>query len=97
MMNLYEIMNKWTTNLDNKIDNEYKEQVIDNETPELMNVTKKSTKEFSKNYQKVFKELTTENEIIMDNNNKNQEIIYKDPERVQVENNFRRRKEEKQK
>ena len=74
MMNLYEIMNKWTTNLDNKIDNEYKEQVIDNKTPELMNVTKKSTKEFSKNYQKVLKELTTVNEIIMDNNNENKEI-----------------------
>ena len=74
MMNLYEIMNKWTTNLDNKIDNEYKEQVIDNETPKLMNVTKKSTKEFSKNYQKVLKELTTVNEIIMNNNNENKEI-----------------------
>ena len=69
MMNLYEIMEKWVSTSDNNDDNEYKEQVIDNETPELMNVTKKSTKEFSKNYQKVLKELTTENEIIMDNNN----------------------------
>ena len=75
MMNLYEIMEKWVSTSDNNDDNEYKEQVIDNETPELMNVTKKSTKEFSKNYQKVLKELTTENEIIMDNNNESNDFL----------------------
>src|SRR5947207_2812626 len=73
MINLYEIMAKWVSTSDNNDNNEYKEQVIDNETPELMNVTKKLTKEFSKNYQKVLKELTTENEIIMDNNNESNE------------------------
>src|SRR5438034_1087245 len=74
MMNLYEIMEKWVSTSDNNDNNEYQEQVIDNGIPELMNVTKKSTKEFSKNYQKVLKELTTVNEIIMNNNNENKEI-----------------------
>ena len=73
-MNLYEIMEKWVSTSDNNDNNEYQEQVIDNGIPELMNVTKKSTKEFSKNYQKVLKELTTVNEIIMNNNNENKEI-----------------------
>ena len=73
-MNLYEIMEKWVSTSDNNDNNEYQEQVINNERTDTMNVTKKSTKGFSKNYQKVLKELTTVNEIIMNNNNENKEI-----------------------
>src|SRR6266496_1609161 len=73
-MNLYEIMEKWTSNLDDNINDEYQEKVIDDEILEPMDETKESTKEFSKNYQKILKELITVNETIVDNNNKKDEI-----------------------
>jgi len=78
-MNLYEIMDKWTSNLDDKINNNHQEQVNGNEalepirqknnkTIQVINETKKITKEFSKNYQKVLKELSIINEEMTENN-----------------------------
>ena len=78
-MNLYEIMDKWTSNLNDKINNNHQEQVNDNEalepirqknnkTIQVINETKKITKEFSKNYQKVLKELSIINEEMTENN-----------------------------
>ena len=77
-MNLYEIMDKWTSNLNDKINNHHQEQVNDkealepirqknNKTIQVINGTKK-TKECSKNYQKVLKELSIINEEMTENN-----------------------------
>src|SRR6266536_3666877 len=71
-------MDKWTSKLDNNVEDNHQEQVYDNEALEpirqknnknyIINETKKTTKQFSKNYQKVLKELSMINEEMTESN-----------------------------